>query len=160
MKLSEAVSRLKFTISKGNKPAQADIEAFNKIAEYLQEVQQETIQHNVPFAKLYAYVLGKFTPHYNNVDQANKHLNRILTEPLPNLVETLRTELQAMEVRQIMPDPILDNKNPESTKQVMERYPKFQEEFLTAWDYWDTRNVTAHLELNINLSLQKFKNDI
>lgn len=158
MKLADAVSRYRFQVTSGNKPNEKDIEAFNTIAQYLQEVQQETIQHNVPFAKLYAYVLGKFTPHYNNIDQANKHLNRILIEPLPNLIETLRSELQAMEVRQIIPDPILDGKNPEDTKKTLERYPKFKEEFMTAWDYWDTRNVTAHLELNINLSLQKFKN--
>lgn len=160
MKLSDAVSRYRFQVTSGNKPNEKDIEAFNTIAQYLQEVQQETIQHNVPFAKLYAYVLGKLTPHYKDVDQANKHLNRILTEPLPNLVKTLEIELRAMEVRRVFPDTILDEKKPEDVKTTMERYPKFKEEFIHAWDYWDERNTTAHLELNINLSLQKFKNDI
>ena len=34
MKLKEAFDRLKFTISKQNKPNEKDIEAFNKLAEY------------------------------------------------------------------------------------------------------------------------------
>lgn len=158
MKLSEAVSRLKFTISKGNKPAQTDIEAFNTIAEYLQEVQQETIQHNVPFAKLYAYVLGKLTPHYNSVDQANKHLNRIFAEPMETLIQTLEMELRAMELRQVIRDDIIDDIKPTDAKKVLERYPKLHEEFIHAWEYWDYENTKSHLELNINLSLQKFKN--
>jgi len=160
MKLSEAFSRYKFQVTSGNKPNEKDIEAFNVIAAHLQKVQEETIQDNLPFAKLYTYMLGKLTPHYNDVDAANKHLNRILKEPLSALIGTLEMELRAMEIRQVIPDPILNGLSPEKTKQKLEQYPKLATQFLEAWDFWDYDNVKSHLELNINLSLHAYKNDI
>lgn len=159
MKLPEAISRYRFQVSSGNKPNEKDIEAFNCIAQYLQEVQEKTIQDNLPFAKLYTYVLGKLTPHYESVDQANKHLNRILSEPMPSLVHTLEMELRSMELRSVIPDPLLSEMSPEKTRLKLAQYPTIEADFVAAWDYWDTDNTRSHLELNINLSLQKFKND-
>lgn len=160
MKLSEAFSRYKFQVTSGNKPNEKDVEAFNVIAQYLKEVQEKTIQENLLFAKLYTYMLGKFTPHYNDVDAANKHLNRILKEPLSALIGTLEMELRAMEIRQVIPDPILSELSPAKTKEKLEQYPKLATQFLEAWDFWDYDTTRAHLELNINLSLHAYKNDI
>jgi hypothetical protein len=54
MKLKEAFDRLRFTLSKQNKPNQTDIEAFNEIGKYFALHQKDIIQDNLLFAKLYA----------------------------------------------------------------------------------------------------------
>lgn len=159
MKLKEAFRRLRFTISSKNKPNDVDIEAFNTLSEYLKEVQEKTIQDNLLFAKLYMYLLGKLVSYYNNADEANKHINKILSQKTDNLIGILEIELKAMELRQIIPDPVLNCKASEIPDK-MKNYPKFQQEFESAWDFWDNDNVRSHIETQINLSLHKFKNHV
>lgn len=158
MKLSEAFSRYKFQVTSGNKPNEKDVEAFNTIAAYFQSVQEKTIQENRLFAKLYTYMLGKFTPHYNDVDAANAHLNKVLQQPMNALLQTLELELRAMEIRQVIPDPILSELSPKATKEKLEQYPNLATQFMEAWDFWDLENVQSHIETQVNLSIQKFKN--
>ena len=69
MKLKQAFERLKFTISKQNKPNEKDIEAFNKLAEYFDKQNKDVIQENLLFAKLYAYLLSELTNHYTEIDK-------------------------------------------------------------------------------------------
>ena len=154
MKLKEAFSRLRFTLSKQNKPNEKDIEAFNKICEIFALSEKATIEDNEHYGKLYTWILTKFVPHYNNADEANKHLNKILETPFPVLVKLLSMELKAMEVRQIFRDEFLQTKTPEETKEVFDRYPQFSEEFKESWEAWDVENVRLHLNTNINLSLK------
>lgn len=158
MKLKEAFSRLGFTISKQNKPNQSDADALNSILEYFKKSEEKTIQENLLFAKLYAFLLKEFTMHYNNVDEANKQINKILSEPMDLRVEMLLTQLKLSEVTQVFADPILENKSGEELKEVFRRYPKFEKDFLTCFDWWDKDNVISHLNTNINLSIQNFKN--
>lgn len=160
MKLSQAVNRLKFTISKNNKPNAEDVVALNKILEHLQKTQEETTQENLLFAKLYAFVLENFVRNYKEVNFANKELNKILFQPMSFRVECLLRELKLSELQQCFSDPILENKNEEELREIFKRYPKFEENFLTCWDWWDNDNVISHLNTNINLSIQNFKNDI
>lgn len=160
MKLKEAFSRLGFTISKQNKPNQIDADAFNLLVEQFKKIEEKTIQDNLLFAKLYTYVLGKLSAHYNNVDLANKHLNKLLSQPFENTIQILLMELKAMETRQVFADPFLENQSPEQVKETFKKYPKFEKEFIACWEYWDTDNVKAHLKSNINLSIQNFKNHV
>jgi len=158
MKLKEAFSRLGFTISKQNKPNQSDADALNSILEYYKKSEEKTIQENLLFAKLYAFLLKEFTMHYNNVDEANKQINKILSEPMDFRIEMLLTQLKLSEVTQVFSDPILQNKSGDELKEVFKRHPKFEKEFLTCFDWWDKDNVISHLNTNINLSIQNFKN--
>lgn len=157
MKIKEAFSRLRFTLSKQNKPNQKDIDAFNKIAEIFQKTESDAIQDNILFAKLYTYVLGKLSANYNDVDFANKELNKILSQKIDVLISQLTLELKAMEVRKVFKDDFLKDQNPTDVKKTFEKYPKFNVDFFYCWDFWDEENVTAHLNANINLSIQNFK---
>ena len=158
MKLKEAISRCRFTISKGNKPNETDVSAFNVILEHFKKEQTQTIQDNLLFAKLYAHVLQRLTEHYGDVNFANKQLNKILSEPMQFRIDMLLTQLKFTELNQNICDPMLQGKNEEELREIFKRYPKFQEEFTACWDWWNTDNVTAHLNTQINLSIQEFKN--
>jgi len=50
---------LSFTISKGNKPNQKDVDAFNEIIRNLKLSEQETVQENLLFSKLYIFPLSE-----------------------------------------------------------------------------------------------------
>ena len=158
MKLKDAFKRLHFTISKGNKPNETDIEAFNEVCEVFKQQEEKTIQDNLLFAKLYAFLLKEFTMHYNNVDEANKQINKVLSESMDIRVEMLLMQLKLSEVTQVFADPILKNKNESELKEIFQRHKKFEKDFLTCFDWWDKDNVISHLNTNINLSIQKFKN--
>ena len=89
MKLKEAFSRLGFTISQQNKPNQIDADAFNLLVEQFKKIEEKTIKDNLLFAKLYAYVLGKMAAHYSDVDGAQKHLNKLLSQPFEATIKIL-----------------------------------------------------------------------
>lgn len=158
MKLKEAFSRLGFTISKQNKPNQSDADALNSLLEHFKKSEEKTIQENLLFAKLYTFLLKEFTMHYNNVDEANKQINKILSEPMGLRIEMLLNQLKLSEVTQVFADPILKDKSGDELKEVFRRYPKFEKEFLTCFDWWGKDNVVSYLNTNINLSIQNFKN--
>ena len=130
MKLKDAISRIHFTVSKKNKPNDKDIEAFNLIIDHLELIEQKTIQENLLFSKLYAYVLGKMAGHYSDVDGAQKHLNKLLSEPFNGIVHVLEMELRAMETRQVFADPMLDSQSPSKLKETITKYPKLYKDFI------------------------------
>lgn len=160
MKLKEAFSRLGFTISKQNKPNQIDADAFNLLVEQFKKIEEKTVQENLLFAKLYAYVLGKMAGHYSDVDGAQKHLNKLLSQPFDDIIQILEMELRAMEVRRVFADPMLDSQSPSKLRETIIKYPKLKADFSACWDYWDSDNVRSHLKSNINLSIQNFKNHV
>lgn len=158
MKSKDAFKRLHFTISKGNKPNETDIKAFNEVCEVFKQQGEKTIQENLLFAKLYAFLLKEFTMSYNNVDEANKQINKILSESMDIRVEMLLMQLKLSEVTQVFTDPILDGKNESELREIFQRHKKFEQDFIACFDWWDKDNVISHLNTNINLSIQKFKN--
>jgi len=158
MKLKDAVSRCKFTIANGNKPNQTDIEAYNMILDFLHKTQEKTIHDNLLFAKLYSFLLEQLVMRYNDVNFAQKEINKILSEPIQLRVQLLTMQLQQMEVTQVFADPILEGKNGEELKEIFKRYPKFEQDFLTCYEWWSEENVKSHLETTINLSIQHNKN--
>lgn len=160
MKLKEAFNRLRFTISSKNKPNDTDVEAFNKLTEYLQKVQNETVQENLLFAKLFTFLLENLVIRYNNVDEAHKQLNKILSEPMQHRIAMLTMQLKNSEVTQVFKDPILEGKNEEQLREIFSRNNKFEQDFLTCWDFWDEDNVTSHLNQSINLSIHNYKDHV
>jgi len=168
MKLAEAFNRLRFTLSKGNKPNQTDIEAFNEIGKYFSLHQKDIIQDNLLFAKLYCFTLSELLSYYTDIDFANKELNRVLSEPI--CIEKLQLRLKNMELqnyfkRKNILDPFLKTKTVQELEEIHARYiDKLPElnviEFVKCGNNWDLEAVKYNLESNINLSIQHFKNEI
>ena len=61
----DAFNRLGFTLSKGNKPNNTDLEAFNFLVEIFNKTIEKTTQENRLFAKLYILTLKDYTAKYN-----------------------------------------------------------------------------------------------
>jgi len=125
MILKEAVKRLSFTISKGNKPNQNDVDAFNEIIRNLKLSEQETLQENLLFAKLYTFTLSELLAYYTDIEMANKEINKILSEPMA--IEKLQLSLRRMELqnyfnRKKILDPFLKNKTANELEEIHERY--------------------------------------
>lgn len=166
MILKEAVKRLSFTISKGNKPNQNDVEAFNEIIRNLKLSEQETVQENLLFAKLYIFTLSELLAYYTDIDMANKEINKILSEPMA--IEKLQMSLRRMELqnyfnRKKILDPFLKNKTANELEEIHERYknklPGLNvDEFLKCGNNWDAEAVKYNIENSINLSIKNFKN--
>lgn len=168
MKLKEAFDRLRFTLTKGNKPNQIDIEAFNEIGTYFSLHQKDIIQDNLLFAKLYAFALSELLTYYSDIDFANKELNRVLKEPI--CIEKLSLSLKTMELRNYFAqkkilDPFLKTKTVKELEEIHERYldklPQLNPiEFAKAGNNWDKESVKYNLQTSINLSIQNFKNNV
>ena len=71
MKTKEAVSRLSYTIAKGNKPNETDKVALNALIKFINNSDKEVVQENLLFAKLYTIVLSDFLLNYKDIDFAN-----------------------------------------------------------------------------------------
>ena len=158
MKLKEAISRLGFTISKSNRPNEKDIEAYNCILEVLEQTQTKTIQDNLLFAKLYAYNLQEFTRHYKCVQIATEKLNELLAENIDYRIEFLTAQIKQSELSKVITDDFFSAVSPSKAREILSRYPNLEKEFIHVWDFWTNENVTSHLETNVNLVIQKFKN--
>lgn len=168
MKTKEAISRLSYTIGKGNKPNETDKVALNSIITYINKFEQETIQDNLLFAKLYTLVLNSFVNNYNDIDFANKILNKELATPLNSHIEILLMSLKTIYISEFFKqngivDPFIIGKPVieavEKYEQNKQLFPKIDtKKMLEAMDMWDFENVSAHLNRNINESLNTYKN--
>ena len=160
MKLKDAINRLGFTISKSNRPNEKDIEAYNCILEVLEQTQTKTIQDNLLFAKLYAYNLQEFTRHYKCVEVATSKLNELLAENIDYRIEFLTAQIKQTELSKVITDDFFSAVYPSKAREILSRHPTLEKEFIHVWDFWTTENVTSHLETNVNLTIQKFKNHV
>lgn len=160
MKLREAINRLGFTISKSNRPNEKDIEAYNCILEVLEQTQTKTIQDNLLFAKLYAYNLQEFTRHYKCVQIATEKLNELLAENIDYRIEFLTAQIKQTELSKVITDDFFYAVSPSKAREILSRHPTLEKEFIHVWDFWTTENVASHLETNVNLTIQKFKNHV
>ena len=170
MKLSDAIKRLRYTISKTNKPNQTDAEALNEVLKILELEQQKTIQENLLFAKLYAFTLCELLIRYTDIDFANTQINKILSEPMDLRIQFLKQNVENMETRNYFNrkgilDPFLKTKNASELEEIHKRYEKKLPE-LDVFEFekvlfnWDYERVKYQLETQINLSLQNFKNNV
>jgi hypothetical protein len=160
MKIQDAVSRLSYTISKGNKPNESDKIALNKVIQDLNANATSNVQEHHLFAKLYAIILKDFISNYQDADFANKQINKELNHPIGYHIELLRLELNRLEVQNYFKskgvvDPLL---NPENVEKYKHLFPQISgAEFLEMLDTWDTDNTTAHFVNTVNQSILCFK---
>lgn len=64
-KLDKALNRLTYTLTKGNKPNESDVTAFNEVLLYLNKQESEVVNNNKLFAKLYILFLTQTLRHYD-----------------------------------------------------------------------------------------------
>ncbi|MEK6152073.1 hypothetical protein WIW50_02370 [Flavobacteriaceae bacterium 3-367] len=73
-----------------------DIEALNKIVDYINKYQKHDFENNKYFAKLYAYNLGCFLEKYNaTIDEriAHTQLHKLLERPFKNIVADVTSQM-------------------------------------------------------------------
>lgn len=163
MTIQQSIQRLSYTIEKGHKPNATDKEALNKIIRDLNANSKENIQEHVLFAKLYAIVLREFAMRYEDINFANKQVNKELSKPLESHIEHLRLEFNRLEINDYfksrgVKDPLLTQENYNNYEHIFpELNPK---EFLEVADTWDTDNINAHFTNTVNQSILCFKNSI
>lgn len=162
MNTTEALKRLHFTISKGNKPNQLDIEALNQIIRDQKKQAEKTTKEHYLFAKLYAFVLRVNTEFHGDVVKANKDVNKILDDPLEYHLERLLSVLKHQNISNYFEsksifDPLLNKENFETYKKL---FPEISKEGIDyAFNAWDMDNLTAHFQFTINQSIKNFKNN-
>jgi hypothetical protein len=161
MKTKDAVSRLSYTISKGNKPNETDKVALNALIKFINNSDKEVVQENLLFAKLYTIVLSDFLLNYKDIDFANKQLNKELSTPLEFHIKILQQRLKTFELENYfkskgITDPLLTEDNLEKYKHL---FPSISSSGVSeSLDFWDYDNVVSHLNRNINESLTTYKN--
>ena len=105
-------------------------------------------------------MLQEFTKHYGDVDFANTRLNELLSQSLNVRIEFLMYEIKHSELRKVITDDFFAEASPKKAREILSRHPTLEKEFIHIWDFWTTENVTSHLEANVNLTIQKFKNHV
>lgn len=91
MTTNQAIKRFHWRLSTGKayQPNQNDLEAYNVIAEFIEEKQKKEIIDNQLFGRLYIYLFGEFVNYYNSsvMDEIpQKELNKLLTKDMRLLV--------------------------------------------------------------------------
>lgn len=161
MKTKDAISRLTYTIGKSNKPNETDKLALNAIINFVNNADEEVVQENKLFAKLYTFVLCEFLFYYKDIDFANSKLNKELSAPIEYHIEKLLMHLSQIEVNDFfrsksITDPLLKKDNFENYKHL---FPEIDlKEFKEVCQTWDHENVMSHLNRNISESLNTYKN--
>lgn len=160
MKIQDAISRLSYTISKGHKPNETDKIALNKVIHDLNANAAENVNEHYLFAKLYAIVLRDFIKIYQDVDFANKQINKELSHPIELHIEMLRLQLNQMELGNFwkakgIVDPLLNETN---HKNYSHLFPTINaSELMEVMESWDTDNTKAHFTNTVNQSILCFK---
>lgn len=162
MKTSEALKRLHFTISKGNKPNQLDIEALNQIIRDQKKQAEETTKDHYLFAKLYAVVLRSNTEFLGDITEANRVVNDILSNSLEEQLRRLLLVLKGQNLSNYFEsksifDPLLNKENFETYKNL---FPQISIEGIDySFNAWDMENLKSHFQFTVNQSLINFKNN-
>ena len=117
---SKALNRIRWRFGAENdKPAfklnQNDVNAINRLSEYVVETQKEIYNANKLFAKLYVYMVMKImeqkcTTVYDNI--ARKQIGNILKMPLEQLIEMLTDSMNESELYDLIKDSGVVMKHP------------------------------------------------
>lgn len=182
MILKEALNRLKYTIGNENKPNKNDKIAFNSVLNFVNLSNEKAIQENLLFAKLYVLVLNEFSNNYQNIDFANKQLNKELSKDIVVSIQKLTSDLKQIQLHNFLKskgikDSWNDNlslidaietsrkkeikiiENKETIFKNNEILNKINiEEMLSEYDYFDFDSVLANVNFSINQSIQNYKN--
>ena len=169
MKISYAIKRLGFTISKQNKPNGTDADALNSIIEFINLSNKQVVKENELLAKMYCLVLKDFLIYYKDIDFASKQINKdILSMPLNYHLTMLLEQLKTNELEQyfkslnLKPTWGVGQNIKEIEQNINDNKQIFKNTdiniFKEVLETWDMDNVIANFEFNFNLALNTYKN--
>lgn len=163
MKTSEAINRLRYTVANGNRCNANDIIAMNALLDYLNKIEQKTIQDNLLFAKLYTHTLKELVTHYLDVDFANKQLNKILSTHFDILKQELHSRIEMASIDNFFRNKGIQDINTPSAMEVAKYLIQQNKKHFAEIDTNEIPQISiqeteSDLVRNINESLQNFKN--
>ena len=163
MKTSEAINRLRYTVANGNRCNANDIIAMNALLEYLNKIEQKTIQDNLLFAKLYTHTLKELVTECLDIDFANMHLNKILDTHLDILIQELHSRMEMASIENFFKNKgiqRIDTPNAFEVAQYLIKHNKkcFENIDINELPKVEISDIKETLVAQINLSLQNFKN--
>lgn len=126
----KALDRLEYTIAKGNKPNNNDVNAFNDIVRWNNLIEAKTVFNNKLFAKLYILFLTKTLRYYNsnifNLTNINLDLHRKLDTDLDMFYFAFREDLIHRQLGELM-----DKWKNEgmSQEQILKEQKEFEEKY-------------------------------
>jgi hypothetical protein len=183
--LKNAIDRLAYTTSNGNKSNETDVTALNKIIDFINNANEEVINKNQLYCKLYAIILNNYFVYYEDIEQANIILNKDLEKETYIHIYKLHMNLNSIYLdKWFKSKGIVDewrdfnvnnfdyskqdltnwfNKNKE---QVLDENAKNKEifktidanEFLSVVEYFTIEKVYEKFNANVSLSFNSFKN--
>jgi hypothetical protein len=183
--LKNAIDRLAYTTSKGNKSNETDVIALNKIIDFVNNANEKVVNENHLFVKLYADALIENFRYYNCIEMANKQLNKKLEQSIETKIMKLAFELQVDYLTDYFANKGLKDvwagtifkkdiiclkslknhfeKNKENVllieSQNKEIYSKIDfKEFQEVYNFWTYEKVLDIFKTNVSLSFNQFKN--
>jgi hypothetical protein len=170
--LYEAVNRLKWSFSDGfnAKKGKVDIEAMNFILNHLKAQNEVYVNSNLLFSKMFAFTLKELLFTYSDINFSSKLINEeILSVSMGKHCEALKVALVQKELElyfknlNLKPTWKVGQKMDEIRENIKENAEILKianvEEFLSIHEQWDIDSVIANLNLNINLAINKYKNE-
>ncbi len=95
------LERLKYTISKGNKPNATDIQALNEIIIYVNKEKERQIKHHYLFSKLFINVFKGYIIHFKgNYQEAVKWTKMILRIDFNTTIDRFTDEMNHIRLEQ------------------------------------------------------------
>ena len=142
MNIKKTIEHFQFKLKNVWKASATDIDALNSITEFVNDKHNKQLQDNEMFAKVYIFMYSYFlkrydTDIYDSIPQ--KELHRYLDQPLERIVTRFKDKLNEKEYE--LQGTIVHPAIGKSTS-----------DFKDVWDY---ETVKEHLELMINLTLNK-----
>lgn len=170
MTLKEALNRLKYTIGNENKCNKTDKIALNSILNFVNLSNEKVVEENLLFAKLYTLVLREFANNYQDVDFANKQLNKEIALPIDYQIEKLSMDLKAIQINQFfrekgIKEPWINGSNLNKIREITDEntliFNKINiEEINSNWNLFNIESVINNLNFSINQSIQNYKNGV
>jgi hypothetical protein len=98
MNLIQAIKRLSFTTSNGNRSNGGDVDALNVIIQWINKEKEKRINENRYFGKLVIYTLMRELDHFEDINLAERKINDILERPLEYWYDRLRLNFVSREL--------------------------------------------------------------
>lgn len=159
--ITDAIKRLKYTISNKNKPNGTDAEALNHVLKHISEIQQANVNSNLLFAKLFALYLTKTNRNIQSIDEAIKLSYLALKMPLAGHIELLSDCIRTTELTSYVNSLTIDVKDED-----LENLDKVENEFWSVHQkaifskikaLWTKEHITDHFYLTVNEFLKDKK---
>lgn len=98
MNLIQAIKRLSFTTSNGNKANDSDVDALNVIIQWINREKEERLNYNWHFAKITVYMyINLLIYHKGNKQICEREIQEVLEKPIEYWYNFFREELNRNE---------------------------------------------------------------